>query len=119
MYPSVTAASEALAAALRSVPGTRYYRQLGGPIDPPALVLPLARLVLGRMGPEPTEATYVVGLVVDNTERAIEQLEELIVPVYAALDGVTDAAVGPADQGTYPAGGVQLPAYLITVEVAL
>jgi hypothetical protein len=119
MYASVAAASEALAAALRSVPGTRYYRQLGGPIDPPAVVLPLPRLVLNGYYPEPTEATYVVGLVVDNTERAIEQLEELIVPVLSALEGVTDAAVGPADQGTYPAGGVSLPAYLITVEVAL
>jgi hypothetical protein len=116
MYASVAAATDALTTALRGVDGVRFYRQLGGAVDPPAVVLPIPRLVMGRMDPEPVEATYQVGLVADNSEWA---LETFIQPIVAALEGVTDAVVGPIDPGTYPGGSVQLPAYLITVEVAL
>jgi hypothetical protein len=119
MYQSVTAATDAIGAALSGVTGVRYYRQLGGSLDPPATVLPPPRLAWNLMGPEPTEATFTVGLVVDRTGREVEQLEALLEPVVAALHALTDVAIGPADLGSYPAGGVELPAYLITLEVAL
>ena len=119
MYASVTAATDALGAALSSVTGVRYYRQLGGSVDPPATVLPPPRLAWGRMGSEPTEATWTVGLIVDRTGREVEQLEALLQPVVEALEDLDDVVVTAADLGSYPAGGVELPAYLITVEVAL
>jgi hypothetical protein len=119
MYASVSAATEAIGGALAAVTGVRYSRQLGGAVDPPATVLPPPRLVWGRMGSEPTEATFTVGLIVDRTDRVIEQLEALLQPVVTALENVDDVVVTSADLGSYPAGGVDLPAYLITVEVAL
>ena len=119
MYESVSAATDAIGAALSSVTGVRFYRQLGGSVDPPATVLPPPRVVWGRLGSEPTEATFTVGLIVDRTDRVVEQLEALLQPVVSALEDVGDVVVTSADLGSYPAGGVELPAYLITVEVAL
>jgi hypothetical protein len=119
MYASVSAAVAAIAEALSSVTGVRYYRQLGGSVDPPAAVLPPPRLSWGGMDPEPTDATFTVGLIVDRTGREVEQLEALLQPVVDALESVTDVVVTSADLGSYPAGGVELPAYLITLEVAL
>ena len=118
MYESVTAATEAIGAALSGVTGVRFYRQLGGSVDPPATVLPPPRLRWEAFSPEPTEATFTVGLVVDRTGREVEQLEALLQPVVSALES-PDAVVTAADLGSYPAGGVELPAYLITLEVAL
>lgn len=119
MYASVTEATDAIGAALSSVTGVRYYRQLGGSLDPPATVLPPPRLSWGGMGSEPTEATWTVGLIVDRTGREAEQLEALLQPVVDALENLHDVVVTTADLGSYPAGGVELPAYLITIEVAL
>lgn len=119
MYESVSAATDAISAALSGVTGVRYYRQLGGSVDPPATVLPPPRLTWGGMGSAPTEATFTVGLIVDRTGREVEQLEALLPPVVDALESVTDVAVTAADLGSYPAGGIDLPAYLITLEVAL
>jgi len=119
MYASVTAATDAIAAALTGVTGVRYYRQLGGSVDPPATVLPPPRLAWGRMGPEPTEATFTVGVIVDRDGREVERLEAVLQPVVDALESVPDAVVTAADLGSYPAGGVELPAWLITLEVAL
>jgi hypothetical protein len=119
MYASVSAATEAIGGALSAVTGVRYYRQLGGSLDPPATVLPPPRLAWGGYRSEPTEATFTVGLIVDRTGREVEQLETLLQPVVDALDDLDDVVVTSADLGSYPAGGVELPAYLITLEVAL
>lgn len=119
MYESVAAATDAISAALSGVTGVRYYRQLGGSVDPPATVLPPPRLTWGLDQDEPTEATFTVGLVVDRTGREVEQLDALLQPVVSAVRSLTDVVVMSADLGSYPAGGVELPAYLITVEVAL
>ena len=57
--------------------------------------------------------------VVAQSERALAELLTWVLPVRAAL-AETGAAVGPAEPGTWPAGsGVELPAYLVTVEVGL
>jgi hypothetical protein len=119
MYASVAAAAETIGQALAGVVGVRYYRQLGGALDPPATVLPPPRLSWGGYGSDPTEAVFTVGLIVDRTDRVVDQLETLLPLVTAALDALTDVAVTSADLGSYPAGGVELPAYLITLEVAL
>jgi hypothetical protein len=119
MYESVAAATEAIGVALAGVVGVRYYRQLGGSVDPPATVLPPPRLVWGRMGSAPTDATFTVGLIVDRDGREVERLEALLQPVVDALEDLDDVVVTSADLGSYPAGGVELPAWLITLEVAL
>lgn len=119
MYASVTAATDAIAAALSGVTGVRYHRQLGGLVDPPATVLPVPRLTWNGPGSEPTEATWTVGLIVDRDGREAERLESLLPLVVAALEDLDDVVVISADPGSYPAGGAELPAYLITVEVAL
>lgn len=119
MYASVSAATDAIGTALSSVTGVRYYRQLGGALDPPATVLPPPRLAWGGMDSAPTEATFVVGLIVDRTGREVEQLEALLQPVADALEALPNVVVRTADLGSYPAGGVDLPAYLINVEVGL
>jgi hypothetical protein len=119
MYPALADAADRISAALTAVPGVRYYRQLGGAIDPPATVLPPPRLAWNGPTSEPTDATWTVGLIVDRTDRTVEQLESLLQPVVEALDGLDDVVVTTAEMGSYPAGGVELPAYLITLEVAL
>lgn len=119
MYESVTAVTDAIGAALSGVTGVRFYRQLGGSVDPPATVVPPPHLKWNGMQHEPTEATFTVGLIVDRTGREVEQLEALLQPVVTALDVLQDVVVTAADLGSYPAGGVELPAYLITLEVAL
>jgi hypothetical protein len=90
--------------------------RVGGSAGDGAAPAPLA---WGGFRSEPTEATFTVGLIVDRTGREVEQLEALLQPVVAALDALDDVVVTSADLGSYPAGGVELPAYLITLEVAL
>jgi hypothetical protein len=119
MYESLAAVTDAIGDSLSAVTGVRYYRQLGGSVDPPATVLPPPRLIWAARGHEPTDATWTVGLIVDRTNRVVEQLEALLQPVVNALEAVPNAVVKSADLGSYPAGGVDLPAYLITVEVGL
>jgi hypothetical protein len=63
MYASVAAATETIGQALAGVVGVRYYRQLGGALDPPATVLPrpdCRGVVTAR---NPTEAVFTVGLI--------------------------------------------------------
>jgi hypothetical protein len=118
----MSAASEAsarISAALSALTGIRHHRQMYGLVDPPATVLPPPALRRGAMSAEPTEATWVVALVVDRGERSQEQLEELEERVAEALYEVEDVVVNESRPGTYPSGGVELPAYLIDIDVSL
>jgi hypothetical protein len=118
----VSAASDAagrISTALSVLTGIRHHRQMYGLVDPPATVLPPPTLRRGAMTAEPTEASWVVALVVDRGERSQEQLEELESRVADALYGVEDVVVGDSRPGTYPSGGVDLPAYLIDIDVSL
>lgn len=119
MAGKVRAAAEALEAALREVADVRVFRDAGANVDPPAVILGAPALTWEGVCLEPTEARFMVHVVVKANERALETLWELIPLVSEALDGVSDASVRRADPGTYPSGGSELPAYAIQVDVAL
>lgn len=116
----VEAAIARLYEALAAVDGLRVFRGIGMRLDPPAAVVGPPRLELNSIGANPTEATFVVPVVVAQTERALEDLMSWTPRIIEALDDVDDAVVRRADPGPWPSGaGTDLPAYLITVEVAL
>lgn len=116
----VQQAVELLRDALEGVVGIRHYRLMSGPVDPPATVLAPPALQWQALGPDPTEATFRVALVVARDDRTVDQLIELYGVVVEALDGLDGRVqVRSAEPGVYPAGGVELPAYLFDVDVSL
>lgn len=115
---SIKDAAEALAGALRAVPGLRVYTDLGATIDPPGAIVGPPILTWDVPG-DPTNARFLIYVVAAADEYAVEKLWDLVPQVAGALDLVTDAAVTRADPGLYPSGGVELPCYEITCEVAL
>lgn len=119
MAGEVKAAAEALEFALKTAVNLRVHRDLGANVDPPALVLGPPALTWEGVCLEPTEARFLVYVVVRADEYALERLWALVPQVSEALDGVTDAAVRRADPGSYPSAGVDLPAYSIQVDYAL
>ena len=110
-----------LADMCREIPGLRVYSELGAVVDPPAVMISLPRLSFE--GPEPgvpTGATFIVPVFAARDGDVSDVLAEWLPKVAAALDESENAAVQNAEPGTWPAGGnVDLPAYLIEVEVAL
>jgi hypothetical protein len=116
---SVEQAVETLFAALESVAGLQVVRGVGMRMDPPAATVAPPRISWGAFDDAPTEASFTVPVLVGQSERALAELLTWVLPVRAALAD-TGAAVGPAEPGTWPAGGgVELPAYLIQVDVGL
>lgn len=117
---SVDDAIDRLYAALETVEGLRVVRGVGMSIDPPAALVAPPRLAWDGYGPDPTDATFTVPVVVRQDERAMTQVLAWGELVWLALAEVENAAVRSADPGTWPAGsGSELPAYLINVEVGL
>jgi hypothetical protein len=117
---AIEQAIEALYEALSGIDGLRVVRGIGVRLDPPAAVVGPPQLVWEGMGSEPTDATFAVPVVVANTEYAMADLMVWAPLVAAAVDQVQDMVVRRAEPGSWPAGsGSDLPAYLITVEVAL
>jgi len=108
-------AADALFAALASVPGVPPFRGVGVTLAPPATGVGPPRLSRGAYDADPTEATFQVAVVVARTERAMDELLRLEPLVVSALYELTGAAVGDSTPGTWPSGGVDLPAYLIDV----
>ena len=116
----VQEATDLLRDALVAVVGVRHYRQMSGPVDPPAAVVAPPALQWNALGPDPTEATFRVALVVARDDRTVDQLIALYPLVVEALDGLDSRVqVRSAEPGAYPAGGVELPAYLFDVDVSL
>lgn len=111
---------------LDTVEEVRVYREAGTEIDPPAVAIGLPRVEwnLGNSA-EPTDATFVIGLI--GTASRIPNLNDemmgLIPVVMDALlsDPRLASQIEPrgASPGTWPNGGVDLPAYLIEIGVAL
>lgn len=115
----VEAALERLYAALGTVDGLLLVRGVGVRLDPPAVVVAPPRLFWDVLGGPPTRARFTTAVVVADTERAMAELMTWVLPVAAALRKAA-VSVGPADPGTWPAGGgSELPAYLIPVDVVL
>lgn len=113
-------AFERLYEALGTVAGLRVGRGVGVRLDPPAVSVSPPQLTWDGYGSDPTSASFVVPVVVRQDERALLELMKWWPPVVAALHEVENAVVRRADPGMWPAGsGVELPAYLITVDVGL
>ena len=120
MAGEVTAAAEALKAALRTVAGLRVVQDPGATVDGPTAVVAVPALTWESHCVEPTGANWVVHLVVDANERAVERLWELVTAVSVAIDEEFLAgSVIRADPGTWSAGGPELPSYALQVDVAL
>jgi hypothetical protein len=109
--------AEELETALNTVPGVAVYRDPGATLATPALVLGPPALIWesGCLGP--TEARFLVYVIVDANERAVEALWDLLVLVGDAIDS-TDAVVLRADPATY-VSGTEFPAYECLLEVRL
>ncbi|MFI6308488.1 hypothetical protein ACIBCH_41900 [Amycolatopsis thailandensis] len=71
----------------------------------------------GRCGP--TEATFVVHLVVPFDEYATTRLYELVEPIVTAIETDPLFTVASASPGLLKQGGTDLPTYAITVDVGL
>lgn len=70
-------------------------------------------------GSEPSEATFVVHLVVPSDQYATARLYELVEPVVAAIESAPLFAVPSASPGLLRQGGTDLPTYAISVDVGL
>ena len=116
---SVQQALEDLYSALGRVEGVRPHRGLGVVISPPASVVSLPTLERGSRSTEPTNATFTVALIVAVSERAGEELLRLEQLVVDEIDTLPNVSVGTSAPGSWPVSGVDLPAYLIPVEVAV
>lgn len=116
---AVAEVSGALAAALRTVDGLRVYTDPGAVIDPPGALVGPPQLTWGGYVAAPTEARFVVVLMVAADERALERLWDLVPLVAAAVDTVPDAVVRQANPGVWLTGGIELPCYEIQIEASL
>ncbi|HEV7649390.1 MAG TPA: hypothetical protein VGP26_14650 [Actinophytocola sp.] len=114
-----TEARAALGDALSGLDGIRYYANLGANIDPPATIVSLPRLAWEAICAGPTSATFLVYLMVPLNDRAVDRLQEMLPAVVEAIESYPDAVVTTATPLVSPFGGPDLPAYEITVEVAL
>lgn len=110
-----------IASELRKVEGLRVETELGASLDPPACGFGPAQFQWVLPSDEPSECTLVVGLVVSTTKgpRVYTDMLEWLPKVAAAIESLPNAVVRRANPGTWPSGGVDLPAYLFEVEVAL
>jgi len=116
---AVADAAKALTAALDAVTGLRVYADPGADVRPPAAVLGPPSLVWESVCTDPSGARFLIYVIQQVDERALERLWDLVPLVAEALDAVPDMAVTRADPGSYSSGGTDLPAYLIQVEVSL
>ena len=113
-------ALNALYAALETVGEVLVVRGVGVLLDPPAVAVGPPRIFRGAYDTEPTEAGFQVGVVVKKDEHAMDELLRLEQPVVDAINALPGVAVqSPTAPGTWPSGGVDLPAYLIDVAFPL
>lgn len=111
---------------LDGVEEVRVYREAGTEIDPPAVAIGLPRVEYNAgNSSEPSDATFVIGLI--GTATRIPNLnDEMMGLLPVIMDALlTDIRLagriepGIISPGTWPNGGVDLPAYLIEIGVAL
>lgn len=116
---AIAKASQALAAALRTVPELRVYTDPGASIDPPAALVGPPQLTWEAYDVAPTGARFVVVLMAAADERALECLWDFVPLVAAAIEAVPDTVVRQANPGVWLTGGTELPCYEIQVEASL
>jgi hypothetical protein len=117
---TIADAAGELLAALRTVSDVgEPYGELAQSVRTPGVVLGAPALTWGTGCIDPTEGRWIVYVVTAVSDRAMEELWDLVPRVAAALDAVPSASVIRADPGAFPDGASQLPCYEITVEVNL
>ena len=117
----ISLAATELEAALRTVKAVGVHRDPGAILEPlPAAVLgPPALTWAGQAGSGPESARFLVYVVVDPDERAVERLWELVAQVADAIDENSGAVVIRADPAVFVSGGRDLPCYELQVEASL
>jgi len=108
-----------LDAAAKTVPGVEVSTDLGAALNPPTVMISPPQLSWDGYNVEPTEATFLVFVIVAFDDYAIEKLYQLVPQVAAALDANTDGSVRTAAPAVFQSGGHDYPAYEITCEVPL
>jgi hypothetical protein len=125
-FAGVAEALEALEAALSAASASlpddqafRVYTEPGASVDPPGAVLGPPTFAWEGLSPSPRTATWPVLLVAPAGGDALSALLGLLPAVTQALDETVDCVMQTATPDAYRAGGAELPAYLLQVEVAL
>lgn len=115
----VTDYAEELAEGLSELPGFRLYRDAASIDSPPAVYVGPPLLTWDGFDSDPTTATFTVYIVVPASDRAQEQLQDVLPAVATAVDRVPDAVVKSARPGIWKAGSADLPTYEMSVHVSL
>ena len=108
-----------LGGALTTVQDIRYQPDFGSKVDPPSTQVGPPALIWEAHCDAPTSARVTVFLIVAAEERAVDSLLDLLPVVTEAIESVPDAVVVEATPGAFNAGGIELPCYAITTEVAI
>lgn len=116
---ATSATAKRLRAALRTVPGVRFYDDYSASVAPPALLLGPPSLTWGAACKQPTEGTFLAYLVVKSDNRAVERLWDLIESVTEVIENTDFASVTEANPLSFAVGGTDLAAYEITINAAL
>jgi len=116
---AIADAANSLKAALDEVAGLRVTTDPGEQVAPPYAIVGPPALTWEAGCAGPTSARFLVYVVVDADDRALERLWDLVPAVSDAIDATTDAVVVRADPGSWNSGGSDLPAYTVEVDVAL
>lgn len=117
---NIREAADALETALKTVPGIRVYQDPGATVQgTTSAVIAPPSVVWGAFRAEPTEATFIVHLVVPFDQYATARLYDLVEPAVAAIENDPAFAVTSASPGLLQQGGSQLPTYALTVEASL
>lgn len=106
--------------AAKVVPRVRSYLDPTADVEPPGVIIGPPAIEFDGYSGEPTAATFPVYAFVAWDEFAVARLIDLGPRVAAAItENLDDAVVTRAEPTVFNAGGTDLPAYQITVEVSL
>ncbi|MFI5607775.1 hypothetical protein [Amycolatopsis sp. NPDC051903] len=104
---------------LETIPDLVVYLDPGASVQGLGAVITPPILSWESFCEDPTEATFVVHLVVPFDEYATFRLYELLEPVVTAIQSDPRFSVSSASPGLLQSGGAQLPTYAISVDTAL
>lgn len=112
-------AYQALRQALTAMQGLALCEP-GDAIDPPGVVLMPPELVWETSSAKPSSAQLLAIVVMPRAEGFLQRLLDAVPRVAEVIEQAhVDASVGRAEPSSYTAGRDELPAYVLTVQVAL